>query len=285
MLLNIILFDISDVLILPSSGIGAAIAKLLASRGASVVINFTSESSAEIASQLASSLESAHGIKALAVQANLGDPSGPAHLVATAKNHFSHPKTGKFQIDFVINNAGIGLLSTIEDVTVETFHKIYAVNVLGPLLLVQAAQPYLPTDRSGRIVNLSSVSASQGPRRQSLYAGTKGALEAMTRTWARELAERATVNSINPGPVETDMYPHHDEGFVSDLRPYIESTPLATARPDIDEERYVKIANEEGGRPAYPHEIAGIVAMLCSEDSGWCTGSVVSANGGMRFSY
>ena len=266
-----------------SSGIGAAIAKLLASRGASVALNYTSDSSGEITSQLSSSLESAYSIKALPVQADLGDPSGAAHLIATAKNHFSHPKTGKFQIDIIINNAALGLMSAIEEVTPESFTKIYAVNVLGPLLVVQAALPYLPTDRSGRIVNLSSVSSSLGCHRQSLYGGTKAALEAMTRTWARELAERATVNAINPGPVETEMYPHGDEEWVNAVRPMVLNTPLQRAREGIDEEKYLKYAEKEGGRPAYPHEIAGIVAMLCSEDSAWCTGSVVCANGGMRF--
>lgn len=249
-----------------------------------MVLNFTSDSSAEITAQLSSSLESAYSIKALPVQADLGDPSGPAHLIATAKNHFSHPKTGKFQIDIIINNAGVAGLWTIEDCTPESFTKIYAVNVLGPLLLVQAALPYLPTDRSGRIVNLSSVTSSQGANRQSLYGGSKAALEAMTRTWARELAERATVNAINPGPVKTDMYPSADEQFLNEQRPFVLNAPLQRAREGVDEEKYLKQAEKEGGRPAYPHEVAGIVAMLCSEDSGWCTGSVVCANGGMRFS-
>ena len=249
-----------------------------------MVLNYTSDSSSEPTAQLASSLESAYSIKAIPVQADMGSASGPAHLIATAKNHFSHPKTGKFQIDILINNAGIAGLYSIEQCTAETFHKIYAVNVLGPLLVVQAALPYLPHDRSGRIVNLSSVVASQGASRQSIYGGTKAALEAMTRTWARELAERATVNAINPGPVETDMYPAADEEFLKEQKSYVLLAPLQRVREGIDEERFVQRAEKEGGRPAHPHEVAGIVAMLCSEDSAWCTGSVVCANGGMRFS-
>lgn len=66
--------------------------------------------------------------------------------------------------------------------------------------------PYLPNDRSGRIVNMSSVSSSMGFASQSVYGGTKAALEAMTRTWARELAERATVNAVNPGPVKVSSF-------------------------------------------------------------------------------
>lgn len=70
---------------------------------------------------------------------------------------------------------------------------------------MQAALPYLPHDRSGRIVNMSSVSSSLGFIAQSVYGGTKAALEAMTRTWSRELAERATVNAVNPGPVKVSL--------------------------------------------------------------------------------
>lgn len=133
-------------------------------------------------------------------------------------------------------------------------------------------------------MNLSSVVATQGASRQSIYGGTKAALEAMTRTWARELAERATVNAVNPGPVETDMYPASDEEFLEEQKPFNLLAPLQRAREGVDEEKVVQRAEKEGGRPAYPHEVAGVVAMLCSEDSAWCTGSVVCANGGMRFS-
>jgi NAD(P)-dependent dehydrogenase (short-subunit alcohol dehydrogenase family) len=249
------------------------------------VLNYSSDSSTEPTSALSSSLESAHSIKALPVQADMGDPSGPAHLITTAKNHFSHPKTGKFQIDILINNAGIAGDEHLESVTPEFFNKLYAVNVLGPLLLVQAALPYLPQDRSGRIVNISSVSSSLGMKRQSVYGGTKAALESMTRSWSRELAESATVNSVNPGPVATAMYPVTNEQFLADAKPFVQNAPLQAVRVGIDEEQYVKRAEKEGGRTGYDHEVAGVVAMLCSEDAGWCTGSVICANGGLKFSY
>lgn len=162
---------------------------------------------------------------------------------------------------------------------------MYAINVLGPILLLQAALPYLPTDRSGRIVNLSSVSASLGFHSQTVYGGTKAALESMTRTWSRELAERATVNAINPGPVATDMYGGTSKDFQRQMKPFMENAPLQRVRQGIDDEVLVKDAENAGGRPAYEHEIAGVVGMLCSEDSAWCTGSVICANGGFKFSY
>ena len=238
-----------------------------------------------MSSNLASSLESSHGINTLAIQADIGHPNGPAHLINTAKNHFSHPRSGKFQIDIMINNAAISKNMSVEEVTPEAFTAQYTVNVLGPILLLQAALPYLPHDRSGRIVNLSSVSSSLGFDGQTIYGGTKAAMEAMTRTWSRELAERATVNAVNPGPVATDMYGNTSPEFQQKLKPFIQNSPLQRVREGLDDDKYVKDAEAAGGRPGYDHEIAGVVAMLCSEDSAWCTGSVVCANGGFKFSY
>ncbi|KAI9697548.1 MAG: putative secondary metabolism biosynthetic enzyme [Bogoriella megaspora] len=267
-----------------SRGIGAAISENLASKGCSLVLNYTSESSAEKTSTLASHLETTYSIKAISVQADMGSETGPAHLISVAKNNFSHPKTGKFQIDILINNAGVSKNMSIDEVTADEFAKQYNVNVRGPLLLVKAAEPFLPHDRSGRIINISSVSSSLGFHRQSIYGGTKAALEAMTRTWSRELSERCTVNSVNPGPVATDMYGATDPVFQEQMSWWTRNAPLARAREGVDREEFVRDAPKHGGRPAYDHEIAGVVGMLVGEESGWCTGSVVCANGGFRMS-
>jgi len=267
-----------------SRGIGAAIARNLAAKGASLILNYTSESSTKKAEVLAEELEKAHGIKAFIVRADMGDRAGPASIVEAAKKHFSHPETGHFQVDIVINNAGVADDRLLPDVDFETFTRMYSINVLGPILLMQAVLPYLPTDRSGRVVNVSSVSSSCGFIGQTIYGGTKAALEAMTRTWARELSERATVNSINPGPVATDMYGNAVEEFLEYVKPFILHAPLQRARKGIDDEAVVQYAERYGGRSAYAFEIAGIVAMLCTTDSAWCTGSVICANGGMRMS-
>ncbi|MCJ1375251.1 hypothetical protein MMC20_006485 [Loxospora ochrophaea] len=267
-----------------SRGIGAAIAENLASKGASLVLNYTSASSEQKTADLASALKSKYDVTAIPVQADIGDPAGPAHIVSSAKNHFSHPKTGKFQIDILINNAGLGVNTFLQDITIDEFNRSYAINVLGPLLLMQAAMPYLPNDRSGRIVNVSSVSATCGFESQTVYGGTKAALDAMTRTWSRELSERATVNSVNPGPVATDMFNGAGEPFFAAIKPWAQNAPLMRTRPGIDPEEVLTRGEKMGGRPAYEHEIAGVVGMLCSEESGWCTGSVICANGGFRFS-
>ena len=211
----------------------------------------------------------------------MGTAEGPFQMVETAKTHFSQ-KLGKFQVDIVINNAGVAKDAEIQDIKVEDFEWTYRINVLGPIRVMQAVLPYLPRDRSGRVVNVSSVSSSEGFIGQSIYGGTKAALEAMTRTWSRELSERATVNAINPGPVLTDMWGGTSATFRERTNAWCRHTPLAAVRPGIDGEDVIKGADELGGRPAYVEEIGGIAGMLCTPDASWCTGQVVCANGGFR---
>lgn len=243
-------------------------------------MNYTSANSASLASDLAKTLETTHSIRAIAVQADIGTPAGAAQVIDATKAAFSRDD-GTLQIDIIINNAGIAMNNFLKDVKVFEFEETYRVNVLGPLLLVQAALPHLPRDRSGRIVSLSSVSSSTGFVEQSVYGGTKAAVEAMTRTWARELAERATVNAINPGPVIGPMYAANSDVFKEGIKGWIMHTPLMATREGVDSPEAVEDAKESGGRPAFPKEVAGIVGMLCSEDAAWCTGQVVCANGGM----
>ncbi|KAE8442523.1 hypothetical protein EG329_003238 [Mollisiaceae sp. DMI_Dod_QoI] len=267
-----------------SRGIGAAIATHLASKGASLLLGFTASSSATITANLCQKLSSTHNIRCESVQADLSKPEeGAAIIVEAAKKLFS--ANGSLTINILINNAGIGGNYNVGSIPADAFHAQYAVNVLAPLMLTQTCLPYLPHDRSGRIVNLSSVSSSLGFAGQTIYGGTKAALEAMTRTWSRELAERATVNAVNPGPVEGDMYYAAGEGFWKQMESWQVNTPLSAIRDSVDEEGLVKLSKEKmgGRRPAYASEVAGVVGMLCLEDSAWCTGSVVCGNGGFRF--
>ncbi|KAI0424871.1 short-chain dehydrogenase [Xylaria sp. FL1042] len=265
-----------------SRGIGEAIAIKLASYGANLILGYTSASSKPSIEALAKDLESKNSIKTLIIQADLGAVDGPKSFIKTAESSNAFPKPdGSFQIDILVNNAGVSINSVLPAITVEQFELSYRVNVLGPLLLTQAVEPYLPWDRSGRIINMSSVSSSTGFSEQSVYGGTKAALEAMTRTWARELAERCTVNAINPGPVLTEMYANNSPEVKAGIKGWIDHTPLMHVRPGIDSQELVDDAKTSGGRPAYVSEIAGIVAMLVGEDAAWCTGQVVCANGGM----
>ncbi|KAF3170203.1 hypothetical protein TWF106_007848 [Orbilia oligospora] len=252
-----------------SRGIGAAIATKLASYGATLVLNYTSPSSAQKTQDLADSLSATYGTSSIIVKADLGDTSvGEDIITAIKTSPLYSTSTRPLKVDIIINNAGISKNTKTVDITPAIFDEHYRINVLGPLLLVQAAIPYLPYDGSGRIVSLSSVSATLGLPGQAIYGGTKAALEAMTRTWARELAERCTATCVNPGPVVTDMYGGTSEEFKEVMRPFIEHAPLMNA-------------GGAKGRGATSEEIAGCVGMLCLPDSYWCTGSVVSCNGGM----
>lgn len=271
----------------------------LAAKGCNLLIIFTSDSSAAPTDALCQKIQSEHNIVAKSVQADLSEPTRSVpHILATAKNHFSHPKSNIFQIDILINNAGIAGNKTLNDpsgpIEETQFHQMYNVNVLAPLLLTQAVAPYLPKDRSGRIVNVSSVSSSIGYEGQSIYAGTKAALEAMTRTWSRELAENATVNAVNPGPVWGDMYAQAGETFWKQNQKYVDAAPLCQyngddqtkARAGGDSEEFDRIVKEGMGsmRPGFTDDIAATIGMLCSDECRWTTGSVVCANGGMKMS-
>ncbi|KAK1836004.1 3-oxoacyl-reductase FabG [Podospora conica] len=261
-----------------SRGIGAAIAANLASKGATLLLGYTSPSSLPLVTSLATTLSTTYSIRAHPLCADLSLPSGATTLLTSAASLFA---PSPLRLDILINNAGIALNAPLPSVTAADFTATYAVNVLAPLLLVQAALPHLPTDRSGRIVNISSVSSSTGFVGQSVYGGTKAALEAMTRTWARELAERATVNAVNPGPVEGPMYASNSPEFLEGIKGWNMHTPGMAVREGVDAPEVVAEAREAGGRLAKTSEIAGVVGMLCTPDAQWCTGSVVCANGGM----
>lgn len=233
------------------------------------------------AAALAAEFEQIYAVRALPIRADITSRDECDRLLSTAKCHFSD--SGKFQIDIIVHNAAIVYLGPLEAVKEDEFYRIYEVNVLGPILLTGACKPYLPTDRSGRIVLLSSINSKVGTEHTTLYSGTKGAVEAMTRVWCRELAERATVNSINPGPVMTDMYlkaPDDIKQFISRWNPL---TPLAPVQQS-DSEEVKEIGQKFGGRAAYADEIAGLVASICSPEFGWSTGGMISANGGLSFS-
>ncbi|KAG6233422.1 L-xylo-3-hexulose reductase [Claviceps purpurea] len=297
-----------------SRGIGEAVTRRLASKGANLLIAYTSNSSTTPTHNLCTELSTTHSIHCLPLQADLSDPAPAVHkILSAAKQLFNeihqHDQAQDqaqdqahktFQIDILINNAGVASNQPLNDphqgpINPQEFHRVYTVNVLAPLLLTQAVAPYLPTDRSGRIVSVSSVSSSIGYPGQSVYAGSKAAVEAMTRTWSRELAERATVNAVNPGPVWGDMYMQAGEELWKTNQPYVDVAPLAAyhGERDVreragrdDAERFDRTVREGmgGKRPGFTSEIAGTIDMLCSEEAGWTTGSVVCANGGMKMS-
>ncbi|KAH7033627.1 3-oxoacyl-reductase [Microdochium trichocladiopsis] len=266
-----------------SRSFGAVCAEHFASRGANVVIVYATEGSNERAQALANGFEDKYQIKALPVQVDLSAADGPQKVVDAARAHFTDAKTGRFQIDIIVNNAAVVNAQGLAELDVDLFQATFDLNCRAPALLIKAAIPYLPTDRSGRIVNISSATTTWGVWWQTSYAGTKGALEAMTRVWARELAERATVNSVAPGPMDTGLYSGLPDEPREALKPFNILTPLGKARPGVDSQEVLDLAASIGCRPGYLEEVAGIVGIACLPESGWMTGGVLGANGGGAF--
>lgn len=235
-----------------SKGIGAAIAKQFGDEGASVVVNYSS--SKEGADRVVAAIADRGG-KAVAVQANLAKEADVRKLFAEAKKAFG-------RLDVLVNNAGIYEFSPIENVTTEHFHRQFDLNVLGLLFASQEAVK-LFGEHGGSIINISSVVSTLAPPHASVYSATKAAVDAITRSLAKELgARKVRVNSINPGMVETEGT--HTAGIVeSEMRAHTEATtPL--------------------GRIGKPGDIAPAAVFLASDESSWITGETFYIAGGLR---
>jgi len=233
-----------------SKGIGASIANHLAAEGAAVVVNYAS--SKDGADRVVSEI-TANGGKAIALKANLAKQADVEQLFAQTKKTFG-------QLDILVNNAGIYEFSPVEGITEEHFHKQFDVNVLGLILASQAAVKQFGL-AGGSIINISSVASTLGFPNAAVYSGTKGAVDAVTRSLAKELGPRGIrVNAINPGMVETEGV--HAAGIAgSDMQKHTESqTPL--------------------GRIGQPQDIATVAVFLASPDSAWITGETVTVAGG-----
>ena len=232
-----------------SKGIGAAIARELAARGAAVAVNYSGSKAA--AEKVVADIEAAGG-KAIAVQASVAEPAAIQPLVDTVANELG-------PIDILVNNAGIYEFGPLGQITPEHFHKQFNVNVLGLLLVTQAAVAKF-NPAGGSIVNISSVVVDGVPG-GSVYSATKGAVDSITASLSKELGgKKIRVNSLNPGLVETEGT--HDAGFIgSDFH------KEAAARTPF-------------GRIAQPRDIATAVALLASDDSNWINGQAIYAAGG-----
>lgn len=235
-----------------SKGIGADIAKHLAAEGAAVVVNYSS--SKEGADRVVDEITKRGG-KAVAVQANVARKAEVERLFSAAKKAFG-------KVDILVNNAGVYDWSPIEEITEEQFHKHFNVNVLGLLLATQEAVKQFDS-AGGNIINISSTVTSLTPPNSSIYTGTKGAVDAITRTLAKELGPRnIRVNAINPGMVETEgvIAAGFNEG---EFRKTLESqTPL--------------------GRIGQPNDIAPAAVFLASSEARYITGETLRIAGGLR---
>ncbi len=235
-----------------SKGIGAAIAKSLAAEGASVVVNYAS--SKQGADKVVADIVAAGG-KAVAVQGDVAKLADVTRLFAETEKAFG-------PVDILVNNAGVYEFGAIADITEEHFHRQFNTNVLGLLLVTQGAVKSIG-DRGGSIINISSTVTSITPPESAVYTASKGAVDSITLVLAKELgAKKIRVNAINPGMVETEGT--HTAGFIgSDFQKQLEAqVPL--------------------GRIGQPDDISPIAVFLASDDSGWLTGEILVASGGLR---
>src|ERR1700724_1617432 len=234
-----------------SKGIGAAIAKSLAAEGATVVVNYASSKAG--ADTVVAAITGAGG-KAVAVGGDVSKAAEANGIIDAAIKNYG-------RLDILVNNSGVYEFTPIEAITEDQFHKAFNVNVLGLLLTTQAALKHLSEGAS--IINMRSVASRITPPNSAVYAGTKGAVDAITGVLSRELGpKKIRVNTINPGVVETEG-PHSGGVIGSDFeKAAVAQTPL--------------------GRIGQPGDIASIAVFLASEDSAWLTGEQLLATGGLR---
>lgn len=248
-----------------SSGIGAAIARQLASRGAAVIINYPHPSEEACARAVLNSLPEtcpSRG-KSIMVEADLSTLEGPKKLSAAASAAFG-------SVDILVNNAGrsatINLAEASDDDFHEAWQEMVSLNCRGTLLLTRAVLPFL-SGAGSRIVNVGSSTSRDPDPDMSIYAGTKGMVESFTRCWARDLPRKygCTVNTVAPGPVATEGLLNAPPGFLDGLWAKSESVPA-------------------GPRFARPEEVAWVVAELCDEKAAWLNGLYIPVTGGSTLS-
>ncbi len=233
-----------------SKGIGAGIAKGLAREGARVVVNYASDRTG--AERVAQEIQQAGG-DAVVVGGSVAKQAEVDTLFAQAGKHFG-------KVDVLVNNAGVYGFSPIDQVSEEQIDHMFGVNVKGLLLATKAALPLFPPE-GGSIVNISSTVTTMAMPTSSVYTGTKGAVDVITRVLAKELGgRRIRVNTVSPGLTSTE-----GNSYLRDTdmeRAMVSQTPL--------------------GRLGEPRDIADVVTFLASDEARWITGEILAAGGGLR---
>ena len=232
-----------------SRGIGRAIALRLAQEGAAVVINYNG--SKERAQEVKTEIESAGGTAQI-MQCDVADAASCDEMFQTIMKEFG-------RIDILVNNAGITRDGLLMKMAEEDFDAVIDTNLKGTFHCIRAVSRQMLRQRSGRIINLSSVSGVLGNAGQANYSASKAGIIGLTKSAARELASRnINVNAIAPGFVDTDM--------------------TITLSDKVKEGAKGQIPL---GRFGKPEEIAELALFLSSEKSDYITGQVINIDGGM----
>jgi len=231
-----------------SRGIGAAVARRLAADGYAVAVNYAGNEAAAHATVAA--IEGAGG-RAIAVRADVADATDVKRMFATIEDTLG-------RVDVLVNNAGVLPYVTIAETSDDVFARTMAINVTGTFNTMREAATRM--NDGGRIVNFSTSVLHMAPPTYGVYVATKGAVEALTRVFAKELRGRAiTCNAVAPGPVATELF--------------------LNGKSDALIEQIAKSAPLE--RLGQPDDVAGVVSFLAGPDGGWVNGQVLRANGGM----
>ncbi len=233
-----------------SRGLGKTIALQLANDGAQVVVNYAT--SGDKAEEVVAAIQAGGG-KAIAMKADVSNLDEVEKMVDTIYEQFG-------RIDILVNNAGVTRDELLISMERADWDKVIATNLGGIFNCSKSVAKYMMMQKSGRIINMSSVAGERGGRGQSNYAASKGAVNAFTRSVAMELARKnVTVNAVAPGVVETEM-----------------SSEVIRRAQDI-------ILNSVAlKRLGQPEEIAKVVAFLASDDSSYITGEVIRVDGGFK---
>ena len=235
-----------------SKGIGAGIAKAYAKEGAAVAVNYST--SREGADQVVQEIISSGG-KAIAIQGNVDN-------AADVKRLFEETIKAFGKLDILVNNAGVYSFAGIEEITEESFHRMFNINVLGSILTIQQAVKLFGNE-GGAIINIGSIVSTLDMPTALVYTQTKYAVDAMTHILAKELGSKnIRVNSINPGLIETEG--SHSSGVMNGEAEkwHVAETPL--------------------GRVGKPADIANVAVFLASDDSYWVHGETIAVAGGQR---
>lgn len=231
-----------------SRGIGRAIALRLAAEGYGVCVNCVERT--DLAGELAARIKRDGG-RAVACRADVSDPGQVAEMLALVKSELG-------KVSLLVNNAGIAGQMLFQDITQEQWRRYMGVNLDGAFNCCQAVLPDMLHEKSGCIVNISSIWGLRGASCEVAYSCTKAALVGLTRSLAMELAPSGIrVNCVCPGVIDTDMLSALPDGALDELA---RQTPM--------------------GRLGTPEDISGAVAYFASDAAAFVTGQVLCADGG-----
>jgi len=231
-----------------SMGIGASIAKELARQGANVAINYRKHDTE--ARQVVAEIESL-GRKGLAIKADVASFADAQRMVDEVREKFGG-------LDILVNNAGINRDSVVWKMTEQQWDEVLDTNLKGYFNYIRAAVGIFREQKSGKIVNVTSINGLRGKFGQTNYSASKAGIIGLTKALARELGKsNVNVNAVAPGLIETEM--------------------MKDAPESVKEAALVEIVL---GRLGKPEEVAAVIAFLCSEAARHITGEVIRVDGG-----